>query len=472
MYHVISEDIEASSFTGTKISAEKNVAVFAGAPFTRIPGNFSARDMLYEQQIPTDYWGREFVLTRSMGKDADRVRMTALYDDTEISINGRLVKILDAGETLEIELSEGDLELFKSPVVKYELLVSGADAHYIQSSCPIAVSLYMVSNSYAKRDNYYDDLGDPAMVWIAPLNQMIGESTFPILATDKTSDHYVNIVTRTDNVRTMQLINSEGVNSLSESDFQPVLGNPEYSYTRRLLYNSNKSAPTNEVFTLKGRQGFVAQVYGNGDDESYAYSAGFSLNKNRGIIIDDQRFADGDELQMCFKQPIVFNLGYEGYAIDKFELDMGDGIVKTFSHDTIFDYQYDSKGWYDIIATYSLTNNCTGAKIAHESTHVKLYVNVPDTVRTNKFIALGDSYNGKLYDQVGTYIDTINNDCSTIEINKLVVADTAEIVIEDYTNSTWGRYYTIEPIEDPVVQYTLTLNVPNPVEGSVFGAGK
>lgn len=430
VYHVISEDIEASSFTGTKISADKNVAVFAGAPYTRIPGNRATRDLLYEQQIPTDYWGREFVVTRSMGKDADRVRMTALNDDTEISINGRLVKILDAGETFEIELSEGDSDLPKPPVVKYELLVSGADAHYIQSSCPIAVNLYMVSNGYPKRNSYYD-LGDPAMVWVAPLNQMIGESTFPVLATDKTSDHYVNIVTRTDNVRTMQLINSEGVNSLSESDFQPVLGNPEYSYTRRLLYNSNRSAPTNELFTLKGRHGFVAQVYGNGDDESYAYSAGFSLNKNRGIIIDNQRFADGDELQMCFEQPIVFNLGYEGYSIDKFELDMGDGVVKTFNKDTVFRYQYDTPGWYDIIATYSITNNCTGAVIADESTKVKMYLNVPDTIRMNKFLSISDSLNGRLYDKAGIYVDTFYVDCSSIEINKVVVADTAEIVIED-----------------------------------------
>ena len=431
VYHVISEDIEGSSFTGTKISADKNVAVFAGAVFTSIPGNFSARDLLYEQQIPTDYLGTEFVVTRSLDKYADRVRMTALYDNTEIAINGISVKMLNAGETFEIELSDGDARLSRSPIVEYDYLVRGTDAHYIQSSCPIAVYLYMVSNAYRDKNSYIMEIGDPAMVWIAPLDQMIGESTFPILATDKTSDHYVNIVTRTDNVHSMQLINSDGLNILSESDFQPVLGNPEYSYTRRLLYNSNKSAPTNELFTLKGRQGFVAQVYGNGDDESYAYSVGSVFNNNRGIVIDNKMLSDGDELLMCLGKPVEFNLKFPGYSIDKFELDMGDGVVKTFSHDTIFDYQYDSKGWYDIIATYSLTNNCTGAKIAHESTHVKLYVNVPDTVMINKFIAIGDSYNGKLYDQVGTYIDTINNDCSTIEINKVVVADTAEIVIED-----------------------------------------
>ena len=418
MVQYVSDD-KTASFTGTSVVArdEKKIALFEGAVFTQVPGGKSARDCLYEQAMPTIFWGTEFVVTRTMDRDADRVRITALNNDDTVRINGQMVKILMAGETFELELSENDLssDAVKKMLHPYDLLLSGTNAHYIETSCPAAVYLYTVSSAYKKDAS--NEIGDPSMVWISPVEQMIKEITFGALATEKTKNHYVNIVTTTDNVTSMQLLNNQDQNILSASDFQPVLGNPNYSYARKLLLENQIIGQT---FTLKGKKGFIAHVYGSGEDESYAYSVGSSAVE-RSIIIDNNILSDGDSLTICLGQPIEFATNFSAYDVDQITWDMGDGITNTYYEDAKYNYTYDTKGWYDIIVTYSLTNRCTGIAVTNEAMAVKLYVNIPDTNRVNKYLCEGDAFNGKTYNTAGTYIDTVYNDCVSVDITTIVV---------------------------------------------------
>lgn len=105
-YQVVSTDQQTFSGTHVKAKNGKKIAVFSGADFTQIPGGKSARDCLYEQAMPVDYWGTEFVVTRSMEKDANRIRITAQEDGTQINIDGNFVKSINSGETYEFEMSE------------------------------------------------------------------------------------------------------------------------------------------------------------------------------------------------------------------------------------------------------------------------------------------------------------------------------------------------------------------------------
>ncbi len=421
VYHVISVDKKGSSFTGTTVQANKPIALFAGDVNTDVPGEASARDLLYEQQMPTAFWGTEFVVTRSMERDADRVRITALNDNTDVMIDGQKCKILNSGETFEIELGEGDIDqsAMNKMFTNYDLLISGTDAHYIQTSCPVAVYLYIVSQKYKRKDATYDN-GDPSMVWISPIEQQIKEITFGIFATDKTTDHYVNIVTETSNVSSMKLLNMNGANLLTEADFQPVLANPGYSYARKLVYQSQTSNPKGQSFTIKGRRGFIAHVYGNGEKESYAYSVG-SSTVERSIEIDGNKLGNGDSLTICLGQPIEFATNFNSYDVDQITWDLGDGITKTFYSDEVYNYTYETKGWYDIIVTFSLTGICTKEVVAGESLAVKLYVNIPDTSRTNKFLCEGESFNGVTYTTAGQYIDTVYYDCDSVVILNVLV---------------------------------------------------
>jgi len=428
VYHVASDNVRLSSFTGTKVESNKKIAVFAGDVNTDVPGLPAARDLLYEQQMPTMFWGTDFVVTRSLKKDADRVRITALNDKTEIEINGQKCKELNSGETFEFELSENDIKVSKEIVNPAELVVGGTDAHYIHSSCPVAVFEYAVGNGYKTANHPDPSLGDPSMTWISPIEQMIKQITFGVFATDKTTEHFVNIITETSNVSTIQLLDKNGAPQIQASDFQPVLGNPTYSYARKLIYTSNTSNPVSTTFTLKGEKGFIAHVYGNGDDESYGYSVGSSTIA-RSIEIDGTSLNDGDSLTICLGKPIQFATNFSTESVDNITWDMGDGTSQTFYEDKIIEYMYDTKGWYDIIVTFSLTNRCTGKTVSGESMAVKLFVNIPDTTHQHKGLCTGESFNGKTYNNVGVYQDTIDdNGCSRVEIYTIHVGERTEMV--------------------------------------------
>ena len=429
VYHVISVDKKGSSFTGTTINADKKIAVFAGDVNTDVPGEASARDLLYEQAMPTAFWGTEFIVTRTMERDADRVRFTALNDNTDITINGIKYATINSGQTFEVELGEGNIDqsALNKMFTGYDALISGADAHYVKTSCPVAAYLYIVSQKYKNKESTYDN-GDPSMVWISPLEQKIKEITFSNFATDKTTDHYVNIITETNNVESVQLLDPDGKNIISPSDFQTVPGNTHYSYARKLLDNSLTSKPVSKRFTLKGKKGLIAHVYGNGEKESYAYSVG-SAAVQRSIEIDGMQLSDGDSAVICLGEPIEFATNFTTYTVDQITWDMGDGVTRTYTSDESSYYLYDSPGWYDIIVTYSLTNSCTGEIVANESMKVMLYANIPDTIRRNHFLCEGESLNGITYNHAGQYIDTVTFDCDYVEIQHIIVGSPTDTTI-------------------------------------------
>ncbi len=102
-----SDDSKYKCLSGSYVKAKngKKIAVFNGDICTRTPNGVSARDIHYEQAMPTDYWGTEFVITRSLEKDANRFRITALEDGTQVEINGHYFTTINARETYEIELA-------------------------------------------------------------------------------------------------------------------------------------------------------------------------------------------------------------------------------------------------------------------------------------------------------------------------------------------------------------------------------
>jgi hypothetical protein len=55
-------------FTGTRIHTTKPVAVFQGQSCTSVPWAAQACDHLYEQCIPTHFWGRHFVVMPTVGR--------------------------------------------------------------------------------------------------------------------------------------------------------------------------------------------------------------------------------------------------------------------------------------------------------------------------------------------------------------------------------------------------------------------
>ena len=434
VYHVISA--ANVTMSGTRVTADKKIAVFNGDVFTDLPGEASARDCLYEQAMPIDYWGREFVVTRSMRRDADRVRITAQEDGTTIQIDGMLVGTINATETFEVELSE-DLSAAFKPGSSYkkfppDITISGGYGHYIQTSCPCAVYLYMVSNKYKQKDasasEQKTDKGDPSMVWISPLEQRINTITFGVCGTDKTTDHYLNVVMLAADTASLQIRAQNGTNIIDAQDHWTVVPGTQYAFLRKQVATTSTSGKPNPVYTMTASSGFIAHVYGNGDNESYAYSVGSSAVK-RGIQIGDYTLENGTvgTNTYCVNTPIHFNAQVGSDVIDAAYWDMGDGVTMTDQSRIAHDYMYDTPGWYDVVASVRAHKVCPDTPYPPEDVSVRIHVVRPDTIRRQFFVCENDLpfiYGGDTLTQDTTAIAYF--DCDSVVIFSLEIGKNSQ----------------------------------------------
>lgn len=418
-YYVISQTL--NSLSGSHVVAQdgKKIAVFQGDVFTQIPGGKAARDCTFEQAMPIDYWGNHFVVTRSLEKDANRVRVTAMEDGTDIFINGLRKATIDASDTYEFELRNSTLSLNASS----EHPCSDSydeNAVVLETSCPVAVYSYDVSNGYkASTTEMVDEYGDPSMVWISPLEQKINDITFGVCGTDKTKRHFIDIVCLSADAPLTNLYSAQRPNI--PLTFQTVTGYPAYSYARVFLVNDD-SGVNERVFHLTNPHGVIAHVYGNGNDESYAYSVGSSAVK-RGVQIGDATLEDGTvgTNTYCVNTPILFNAQVGTDIIDQAFWDMGDGVTFTDQSRISFEYSYDTPGWYDVAATVNAHKECPDTIYPSETVNVRIHVVRPDTIVTQKFICEGETltYGGNTYTEPVT--DTVAFNCDSVVIFHLEV---------------------------------------------------
>jgi hypothetical protein len=362
-YYMISE--VNSQLAGTHIVAQddKKIAVYVGSPVTRLPGGVAARDGLFEQMMPTVYWGTQFIATRSLQKDANIIGITATQNGTEIKMDGYTQTYINEGETYYILLqSASDPYAAKLSNITCSInKIVTADAAYIETSCPCAVINYDTGNSFAGRtgSEIVNGQGDPSSVWISPIQQKINRITFGACYTKMTKAHFLNVVTETATCSNTKLTAYMGQNSADWSNklvWTVVPGNPAYSYARVQIGNDQ---PDINVFTLENSKGFIAHVYGNGEDESYAYSAG-SAAVEQGVNVNGETFTNGyrSDSKFCMADVIQFDAGVGTDEISRVDWNFGDGTSEDHSTPQK-EHQYMSPGWYDVSADLYGHQVCT-----------------------------------------------------------------------------------------------------------------
>ena len=362
-YYLISSVNEQLAGTHIVAKGGKKIAVYVGSPNTHAPGGVSARDALFEQMMPVDYWGTQFIATRSMQKDGNIIGITATQNGTELKIDGFTQAYINEGETYYIVLQgpsdpySKNLSKIVSPIDQ----VITADAAYIETSCPAAVISYDTGNSFAGAtgSEIVDGQGDPSSVWLSPIQQKINKITFGACYTKKTQAHFLNVVTETATCTNTTLTAYMGQYSSDWSDkliWTQVPGNPTYSYARVQIGNNTE---TIKVFTLENDRGFIAHVYGNGEDESYAYSAG-SAAVEQGVLVNGETFTNGyrSDKKYCFGDEILFDANVGTDAISRVDWNFGDGTSEYYGPSTT-SHSYTSPGWYDVTAALYGHQVCT-----------------------------------------------------------------------------------------------------------------
>ena len=416
------KDKDAGDLSGTYVKARdgKKIAVFQGCPHTNIPYQKEQRDHIFSQAMPTQYWGNTFVLTASSNRPVDIIRILALNDGTEVRINGDLVHTFN----------------FANEPKHYWEFEIGTNGTYakngsclVTTSCPCAAHLFMVSQRYNGDKN---SNGDPAMLWVNPIEQQIDQVTFATYASKNgTTAHYVNVVTDKPELMTL-----DG-NDISSS-FNAVDGSSTYKYAQISL----GSEATSHTLKSSGSN-FIAHVYGFTKNESYGYSAGGATKPlTQFITINGQIFSPDTENNLCGEDTIKFAC-HPDYEFTKLVWNFGDGSpVKEVTYanrdiDSIVPHYYEKSGVYP---AYVL--------IYRESSHVCAGQNAVDSIPVTVTIGRyqfsideieipcpedGKAYTGKVfYSNEGKV--NLHGDNVTIEFNDVAKADgfrNDQLVIND-----------------------------------------
>ena len=350
---------EGIDFSGTTITSEDNkkIAVFAGNKNARVPVSSGETDLLSEQMVPTSYWGNSFVVTNSLTRTSDKVKVTAQNDNCQVRKNGMLVKTLNARESYEFEITDS------------------APAVYLETTEPSCVFLYLTGSDYGGEN------GDPSMLIINPTEQQIKHATFSSLNTEVTPlYHYVNIITETDNIANIKLDN----NSISSTQFSEVAANPDYSYARVGI------APGDHTLISEGEKGFIAQAYGLGDNESYSYSvSSLAINLTAKLFVEGLNSSDypeGFEFCLFSTDSVEFEVETNFEHTD-IVWNFGDGQAGSGTQTT---HQFTNGGDYTI--SCDIYKTVDGINTLVITLNTNIHVNSAYDILITESLCEGDSY--------------------------------------------------------------------------------
>jgi hypothetical protein len=217
----------------------KTFAVFSGNKCAFVPVDTCCCDHLCEQMLPINKWGNDYITVPLKSHDFDIIRVVALQNNTNFSINGGVPFSLSAGSYHDA--------LLNTPA-------------YFHSNKPISVTQFGAGGG---TDGHQD--GDPTMILTTPLDQLIKSINFNIFTDSLISLYYMNVIARTSDVNFVML---DGF-SLGLS-FTTVAGNAQYSWAQISVNLGTHS--------LSCDSGLIASIYGFGWGEAWGFIAGTSLN--------------------------------------------------------------------------------------------------------------------------------------------------------------------------------------------------
>jgi gliding motility-associated-like protein len=348
-YQVMSKNRGTSgNLSGTIVKARncKKIAVFNGNVLTGVPTSpTNGFDHIFEQAMPTLFWGNHFAITNSKTRQGDYLRITASANNTQITINNTIIATINQYATYEYYLTD--------------------TSSYLETSKPAAVYLYQLTGGY---DN--SSTGDPSMVWITPIEQQIKEITFGTFTAHNTiNHHYINIVTSTADISSVTLNNAN-----ISTQFMPLNGNPALSFARIEI--------THGTHTIRNTGGFTAFVYGLGNVRGYAYSVGSSaIDLRANITANGQMLSNTIENsnRFCLNDTLHFKLN-TNYEYDSIFWDLGNGTFVQQTHDTITSF-YTTPGLYQTIAIVKLAfANCSSNIYDTIQAYLNI-IEIKDTIR-------------------------------------------------------------------------------------------
>ncbi len=243
----ITPDDTQRDLSGSEVSSDAPVAVFAGVDCTRVGGDHDAIvacDHVEEQLPPDALWGTHAVIAQMRDRGTDerfRTRIIARDTGTLVTFNPAGVHAnvtLDRGETLTIDASR-DFEL--------------------DASAPVLVARFM----FGQAATLHTTVGDPSMILTVPTSQYR-------LA-------YAFVVPATYTVNGINVVAPMGAHLWL--DDAPMADSPERVGTGAFGVVHRMIEPGAHTLRTDAPEGAALDVFGAASYTSYAYPGGMNLER-------------------------------------------------------------------------------------------------------------------------------------------------------------------------------------------------
>jgi hypothetical protein len=254
---------DLGDLTGLRITADKPIAVFAGAELVVMPDlNVEAQNPLAQQLLPVESWGTQALAISFAGRtNGDNYRILAAYNDTAVSITGNVVtanfnsspcQVTKVNETVVTNLMAGQF---------CDIIVEGPVE--FQASKPIQVAHFANGGGFDKPPN---DYGDPCEILLPPTGHYLMTNIVytPFYNTDSTGDfveNFMNLI-----VPQSATTNTAVDGLLVASTNFMVIGGSGY-YGARL-------SVTNGTHKVTSSRPVGVEVYGFGFWDAFGYFGG------------------------------------------------------------------------------------------------------------------------------------------------------------------------------------------------------
>ncbi|MEO8947787.1 PKD domain-containing protein [Mucilaginibacter sp.] len=264
--------------TGTKIQSIstsigicKKIAVFSGSNKISItcsedPTKPATSDNLFQQVYPTSAWGKNYITAPLQSRGFDIYRVVLSDPNTNVTINGTAIAAS--------QFTSGYYE-FKSTVTN---VISADKAIQVVQYSP---SQRQGLNSSGGCSTLPNDVGDPEMIYLSPIEQGLDHVTLYSSGYFAIKQSYINVVIPTSAVASFTVDGSSSdVNKIPYASYFSSIPNSNYSYAQIPVTSGpppGVTIATAGTHNIKASQPFNAIAYGFGPQESYGYAAGTNL---------------------------------------------------------------------------------------------------------------------------------------------------------------------------------------------------
>lgn len=267
---------KANDLTGSIVTADQPVALFASNPCLNVPWNRAACDHVEEQLFPFNTWGQNFVALPSHPLRLNNGNFATSPQPDHFKIVAGAATTLTitpppaAGDVVvPFNCTSGSLpantcQLAGGSFVEFK----STRAFTVRATAPIAVAQFFPGQGSATTGNTDPAQGDPSMVLLPPIEQW--RSQYTVLASTGLKDNYLGLAIDTTKVASVR------VDGVMVTTWSSITGTP-YQVKNHPV---GTGTHTIEVTPLPGQQtvpGAGVTVYGYDAYVSYGYTGGLDL---------------------------------------------------------------------------------------------------------------------------------------------------------------------------------------------------